>query len=297
MQQISSSVICSSFSPSFHLHIISYLFHFLSFLPLSSSLSFPSFYSTLSLSMHYLSFLSVYIFLPQTFPSLSFSSSTTSITLSLIPHPSTFLTYLHHYLSLIPHPYTFLTYLHHYLPPPPPPPPPPQLLFLRLLEAGALCPGLWGYGAPDSVGLCYSVTWFCSWSPCSDCSYRLAQFLSQTPNLRLRIYVSRLYFCDPEDSSAREGLRMLQRAGTISTVGRPLWLADSVCLRPGTDCIRTLFNWPGNLTTSSSLVRQKIGEMLSSYLDCDSPLSLSYMLIWSYLFLLLPLVLSVSVIL
>ncbi|KAK6326756.1 hypothetical protein J4Q44_G00024010 [Coregonus suidteri] len=75
-----------------------------------------------------------------------------------------------------------------------------ELLFLRLLEAGALCPGLWGYGAPDSVGLCYSVTWFCSWSPCSDCSYRLAQLLSQTPNLRLRIYVSRLYFCDLEDS-------------------------------------------------------------------------------------------------
>uniref|UniRef100_A0A673VWR2 Activation-induced cytidine deaminase n=1 Tax=Salmo trutta TaxID=8032 RepID=A0A673VWR2_SALTR len=93
-----------------------------------------------------------------------------------------------------------------------------ELLFLRLLEAGALCPGLWGYGAPDSVGLCYSVTWFCSWSPCSDCSYRLAQFLSQTPNLRLRIYVSRLYFCDPEDSSAREGLRMLQRAGVQITV-------------------------------------------------------------------------------
>uniref|UniRef100_A0A8C7RWN9 Activation-induced cytidine deaminase n=1 Tax=Oncorhynchus mykiss TaxID=8022 RepID=A0A8C7RWN9_ONCMY len=149
------------------------------------------------------------------------------------------------------------------------------VLFLRLMEAGALY----------SVGLCYSVTWFCSWSPCSDCSYRLAQFLSQNPNLRLRIYVSRLYFCDPEDSSAREGLRMLQRAGVqitvmnyegregvcgcvstsliiilalpcrlfllLSTVGRPLWLADSVCLRPGTDCIRTLFNWPGNLTTSS----------------------------------------------
>ncbi|CAB1334448.1 unnamed protein product [Coregonus sp. 'balchen'] len=88
-----------------------------------------------------------------------------------------------------------------------------RLLFLRLLEAGALCPGLWGYGAPDSVGLCYSVTWFCSWSPCSDCSYRLAQLLSQTPNLRLRIYVSRLYFCDLEDSRAREGLRVLQRAG------------------------------------------------------------------------------------
>ncbi|XP_010883228.1 single-stranded DNA cytosine deaminase [Esox lucius] len=93
-----------------------------------------------------------------------------------------------------------------------------EVLFLRLLGAGALCPGLWGYGTPDSGGLCYSVTWFCSWSPCSDCSYRLAQFLSQTPNLRLRIYVSRLYFCDLEDSLEREGLRLLQRAGVKITI-------------------------------------------------------------------------------
>ncbi|KAJ8005138.1 hypothetical protein DPEC_G00143540 [Dallia pectoralis] len=93
-----------------------------------------------------------------------------------------------------------------------------EVLFLRLLGAGALCPGLWGYGSPDSVRLCYSVTWFCSWSPCSECSYKLVQFLSQTPNLRLRIYVSRLYFCDLEDSLEREGLRVLQRAGVKITV-------------------------------------------------------------------------------
>lgn len=37
--------------------------------------------------------------------------------------------------------------------------------------------------------------------------------MSQMPNLRLRIFVSRLYFCDEEDSQEREGLRCLQRAG------------------------------------------------------------------------------------
>uniref|UniRef100_A0A3Q2DKZ9 Activation-induced cytidine deaminase n=1 Tax=Cyprinodon variegatus TaxID=28743 RepID=A0A3Q2DKZ9_CYPVA len=79
-----------------------------------------------------------------------------------------------------------------------------EVLFLRYL--GTLCPGL------------YSITWFCSWSPCANCSFRLAQFLNQTPNLRLRIFVSRLYFCDLEDSREREGLRTLKKAGVHITV-------------------------------------------------------------------------------
>uniref|UniRef100_A0A673YVG1 Activation-induced cytidine deaminase n=1 Tax=Salmo trutta TaxID=8032 RepID=A0A673YVG1_SALTR len=136
----------------------------------------------------------------------------------------------------------------------------PQLLFLRLLEAGALCPGLWGYGAPDSVGLCYSVTWFCSWSPCSDCSYRLAQFLSQTPNLRLRIYVSRLYFCDPEDSSAREGLRMLQRAGVQITVMN--YEDYFYCWQTFVACRQRVFKaWDGLHQNSVQLAR-KLNDIL-----------------------------------
>uniref|UniRef100_A0A3Q0RTU1 Activation-induced cytidine deaminase n=1 Tax=Amphilophus citrinellus TaxID=61819 RepID=A0A3Q0RTU1_AMPCI len=81
-----------------------------------------------------------------------------------------------------------------------------ELLFLRYLSA--LCPGLCGY----------SITWFCSWSPCANCSSRLAQFLGRTPNLRLRLFVSRLYFCDMEDSREREGLRLLKKAGVHITV-------------------------------------------------------------------------------
>uniref|UniRef100_A0A8C7RZ82 Activation-induced cytidine deaminase n=1 Tax=Oncorhynchus mykiss TaxID=8022 RepID=A0A8C7RZ82_ONCMY len=132
------------------------------------------------------------------------------------------------------------------------------VLFLRLMEAGALCPCLWGYGAPDSVGLCYSVTWFCSWSPCSDCSYRLAQFLSQNPNLRLRIYVSRLYFCDPEDSSAREGLRMLQRAGVqITTISTVVY-----CWQTFVACRQRVFKaWDGLHQNSVQLAR-KLNDIL-----------------------------------
>ncbi|XP_061102612.1 single-stranded DNA cytosine deaminase [Conger conger] len=90
-----------------------------------------------------------------------------------------------------------------------------ELLFLSHL--GVLCPGLWGCG-PGGIKLCYSVTWFCSWSPCLDCSRRLARFVAQTPNLKLRIFVSRLYFCDSEDSGEREGLRILKRAGVQLSV-------------------------------------------------------------------------------
>ncbi|CAL9705597.1 unnamed protein product [Knipowitschia caucasica] len=90
-----------------------------------------------------------------------------------------------------------------------------EMLFLRYL--GVLCPGLWG-GPGQSRPLNYSITWFCSWSPCADCSSKLTQLLTQTPNLRLRIFVSRLYFCDQEESLEREGLRMLTRAGVKITV-------------------------------------------------------------------------------
>lgn len=91
-----------------------------------------------------------------------------------------------------------------------------QLLFLRYL--GVLCPGLWGYGGAGEKRLSYSITWFCSWSPCVNCSIQISQFLRNMPNLRLRIFVSRLYFCDMEDSLEREGLRMLTRAGVRISV-------------------------------------------------------------------------------
>ncbi|XP_072536695.1 single-stranded DNA cytosine deaminase [Salminus brasiliensis] len=90
-----------------------------------------------------------------------------------------------------------------------------ELLFLRYL--GALCPGLGGPGV-DGAKVGYAVTWFCSWSPCSNCARRITNILSQTPNLRLRIFVSRLYFCDQEDSLEREGLRHLLRAGVQVSV-------------------------------------------------------------------------------
>ncbi|KFO22057.1 Activation-induced cytidine deaminase, partial [Fukomys damarensis] len=49
-------------------------------------------------------------------------------------------------------------------------------------------------------------------SPCYDCARHVADFLRGNPNLSLRIFTARLYFC--EDRKAEpEGLRRLHRAG------------------------------------------------------------------------------------
>ncbi|MGH0120417.1 UNVERIFIED_CONTAM: hypothetical protein FKN15_054753 [Acipenser sinensis] len=76
-----------------------------------------------------------------------------------------------------------------------------EVLFLRYMSAWQIDPRL-----------SYSVTWFCSWSPCFSCALHLAQFLSEHPNLRLRIFAARLYFCE-EKNSEPEGLRRLKAAG------------------------------------------------------------------------------------
>lgn len=76
-----------------------------------------------------------------------------------------------------------------------------ELLFLRYISDWDLDPGR-----------CYRVTWFTSWSPCYDCARHVANFLKGNPNLSLRIFTARLYFC--EDRKAEpEGLRRLHRAG------------------------------------------------------------------------------------
>ncbi|MBN3305821.1 AICDA deaminase, partial [Amia calva] len=84
-----------------------------------------------------------------------------------------------------------------------------ELLFLRYLSR------LWP--ASVSSAISYSVTWFCSWSPCVHCAQRLAGFLQLHPNLRLRIFVSRLYFCE-DNKQEPEGLRALKRAGAQLSV-------------------------------------------------------------------------------
>ncbi|XP_026723777.1 single-stranded DNA cytosine deaminase isoform X1 [Athene cunicularia] len=76
-----------------------------------------------------------------------------------------------------------------------------EVLFLRYISAWDLDPGR-----------CYRITWFTSWSPCYDCARHVADFLRAYPNLTLRIFTARLYFC--EDRKAEpEGLRRLHKAG------------------------------------------------------------------------------------
>ncbi|XP_055136745.2 single-stranded DNA cytosine deaminase isoform X3 [Symphalangus syndactylus] len=76
-----------------------------------------------------------------------------------------------------------------------------ELLFLRYISDWDLDPGR-----------CYRVTWFTSWSPCYDCARHVVDFLRGNPNLSLRIFTARLYFCEDRKSEP-EGLRRLHRAG------------------------------------------------------------------------------------
>uniref|UniRef100_A0A8C9QLT0 CMP/dCMP-type deaminase domain-containing protein n=1 Tax=Spermophilus dauricus TaxID=99837 RepID=A0A8C9QLT0_SPEDA len=55
------------------------------------------------------------------------------------------------------------------------------------------------------------ITWFISWSPCSDCAQQVASFLASHSNLSLTIYAARLYYY--WNHSYQEGLRALQREG------------------------------------------------------------------------------------
>ncbi|XP_058424326.1 DNA dC-_dU-editing enzyme APOBEC-3Ca-like [Diceros bicornis minor] len=57
----------------------------------------------------------------------------------------------------------------------------------------------------------YHVTWFISWSPCSDCAQEVAEFLKRHRNVNLSIFAARLYyFWRPE---FKQGLRSLDSAG------------------------------------------------------------------------------------
>lgn len=76
-----------------------------------------------------------------------------------------------------------------------------EVLFLRYIAAWDLDPKH-----------CYRITWFTSWSPCYDCARHVADFLRAYPNLTLRIFASRLYFCEDRNAEP-EGLRRLHRAG------------------------------------------------------------------------------------
>ncbi|XP_006146678.2 C-_U-editing enzyme APOBEC-1 [Tupaia chinensis] len=56
-----------------------------------------------------------------------------------------------------------------------------------------------------------SVTWFLSWSPCWECCKAIGEFLSQHPNVKLVIYVARLFH--HTDERNRQGLRDLINSG------------------------------------------------------------------------------------
>ncbi|KAG8520733.1 C-_U-editing enzyme APOBEC-1, partial [Galemys pyrenaicus] len=56
-----------------------------------------------------------------------------------------------------------------------------------------------------------TIVWFLSWSPCSECSRAIGEFLRQRPHVRLTVYVARLYHHYAERN--RRGLRNLEQSG------------------------------------------------------------------------------------
>ncbi|XP_058877738.1 DNA dC-_dU-editing enzyme APOBEC-3C-like isoform X1 [Acipenser ruthenus] len=59
----------------------------------------------------------------------------------------------------------------------------------------------------------YEITWYISWSPCDECASQIIEFVKDRPNVKLNIFVSRLYYQDLE--SHRDGLRALSRQKRI----------------------------------------------------------------------------------
>ncbi|XP_051931601.1 DNA dC-_dU-editing enzyme APOBEC-3G-like isoform X1 [Hippocampus zosterae] len=55
------------------------------------------------------------------------------------------------------------------------------------------------------------VACYLSWSPCANCSQALVQFLQNNANIKLRIFVSRLYRTEVKEN--RKGLQLLSDAG------------------------------------------------------------------------------------
>ncbi|XP_041088426.1 DNA dC-_dU-editing enzyme APOBEC-3C-like isoform X2 [Polyodon spathula] len=59
----------------------------------------------------------------------------------------------------------------------------------------------------------YEITWFMSWSPCERCTPQIITFVEQQRNVKLNIFVSRLFRYDSEPH--RQGLRALSQQERI----------------------------------------------------------------------------------
>lgn len=60
----------------------------------------------------------------------------------------------------------------------------------------------------------YRITWFISWSPCSDCAEHVVTFLGNSNHVNLRIFAARIYTL----SRYQEGLQALQKAGAPAAI-------------------------------------------------------------------------------
>ncbi|XP_069559332.1 C-_U-editing enzyme APOBEC-2a [Brachyistius frenatus] len=66
----------------------------------------------------------------------------------------------------------------------------------------------------------YTVTWYVSSSPCSNCASKIAEVLKTRKNVKLSIYAARLFEWEEEEIQA--GLKVLHAAGCKLRVMKPL---------------------------------------------------------------------------
>ncbi|KAK1150382.1 DNA dC-_dU-editing enzyme APOBEC-3C-like [Acipenser oxyrinchus oxyrinchus] len=99
----------------------------------------------------------------------------------------------------------------------------------------------------------YEITWYMSWSPASPCESQIIDFVEQHPNVKLNIFVSRLYY--HQLSPHREGLKALSQHERIGL--KVMTLADfQVCF----DRFVEFKPW-GKLEEDSRFYAEKLKEI------------------------------------
>nr|NP_001157153.1 apolipoprotein B mRNA editing enzyme, catalytic polypeptide [Equus caballus]ACT33416.1 APOBEC3Z2a-Z2b [Equus caballus] len=112
--------------------------------------------------------------------------------------------------------------------------------------------------SPDEY---YCVTWFISWSPCSNCAREVAEFLKRHRNVELSIFAARLYYCRDHE----QGLQSLcNRGAQLAVMLRKdfTYCWDNFVHNSG----REFSPWE-NIDANSDLLARKLEDLLKNPME------------------------------